>query len=129
MDPFTMGMPIFASSWTIGNALSALQQTIINYGKVIVGIVGLIMVIVSVYQIAKNLISHGKGQTNWVVTFALLLVGGALMLTSSWNLLISIAEGGNTTIDNLGQGDADTATFKDPSSSTALIGGNWISFD
>lgn len=130
MDPFVMVMPIFASgSWTIGKALSALQQTIINYGKVIVGIVGLVMVIVSVYQIAKNLISHGKGQTNWVITFALLLVGGALMLTSSWNLLISIANGGNTTIDNLGKGQADTSDFKDPSAGTALIGGNWISFD
>ena len=80
-----MYMPILASggsSWTIGNALSALQETVGNYGKVIIGIIGLVMVIVSVYQIAKNLISHGKGQTNWVVTFALLLIGGALMLAS-----------------------------------------------
>ena len=52
-----MHMPILAS-WTIGNALSALQETVGNYGKVIIGIVGLVMVIVSVYQIAKNLISH-----------------------------------------------------------------------
>ncbi len=128
-----MHMPILASggsSWTIGNALSALQETVGNYGKVIIGIIGLVMVIVSVYQIAKNLISHGKGQTNWVITFALLLVGGALLLASGWDLLVSIANGGQSTIDDLGQGNADKAEFRDPSGSgTALIGGNWISFE
>ena len=63
-----------------------------------------------------------------MITFALLLVGGALMLASGWDLLVSIANGGQSTIDDLGQGNADEAEFRDPSS-TALIGGNWISFE
>lgn len=115
------------TAWNLGDALSAIQETIGNYAKVIVGIVGIVMVIVGVYQIAKNLISHGRGQTNWIVTFALIIIGGALMLSSSWDMIRSIATGGKNTINDLGQGNADDSTFQEP---TLLLDGDYlVTFD
>lgn len=130
MNQFNMA--VFANStteggsWTFGGMLSAVQDTIGNYGKVIVGIIGLVMVLVSVYQIAKNLISHGKAQTNWVITFALLLVGGVLMLGTGWGVIKSVTSGGSKTINNLGQGHSDTSEFKEP---FAIIDENLIDFN
>lgn len=118
--------PVLATAWDFGDFLTALQQTILSYGKVIIGIIGLIMVVASVYQIAKNLISHGKSQTNWVITIALLLVGGVLMLSSSWDFIKSVSEGGKNTLDDLGQGNADNASFVSPS---AMVGGYMVSFE
>lgn len=113
-------------AWNFGQMLSAAQQTLANYGKLIIGIIGLIMVIVSIYQIAKNLISHGQAQTNWVITFALLIIGGVLMVSSGWDVIKNIAEGGSATLDSLGQGQVDNATFVDP---TAIIDGSIIMMD
>ncbi len=94
--------------WSLGGLIGAIQSTILNYGKIIIMIVGLVMLIVGIYQVGKNLITHGKGQTNWIVTGALIVIGGALMLTTSWDMVLNVAKGGNTTIGNLGQGNADT---------------------
>lgn len=129
---FATMLPLFAekkSEWNLGQMLGAIQQTILNYGKVIVAIIGLVMVLVAVYQIAKNLISHGKGQTNWVVTFALLIVGGALMVTSGWDSIVRIARGSNNTLDSLGTGEADNASVVDVEKSSAIIGNDLIRFD
>lgn len=119
------------NGFTIGNFLSAMQKTITNYGKVIVGIIGLVMFLIGVYQIAKNLISHGKAQTNWVITFALLIVGGALAIGSSWELLNKFSKGSSSTIDSMGGGTADDAQFNDPfgGTPTAIIGGRTVAFE
>ena len=127
MNQFNMAVFAEGGAWTFGKMLSAIQKTVGNYGKVIVGIIGLVMVLVSIYQIAKNLISHGKAQTNWVITFALLLVGGVLMLSNGWSVIKSVTTGGSSTINNLGQGTSDdTAQFQEP---FAIIDGNLIEFN
>ena len=95
------------TDWTISGFLSALQASVANYVKIIILIIGLVMVGVGIYQVAKNLISHGKGQTNWVVTALLIIVGGTLMLNSGWDVIGNIAGGASTTLDNMGQGQAD----------------------
>ena len=78
-----------------------------HYGSIIIILVGVAMIIVSIYQIAKNLIFHGKGQTNWVVTFALLIVGGAFAATGGWGLFAGVAQGAQKTLNDMGQGNAD----------------------
>ena len=104
-----MAAPVLASSWRISSFLKASQETLAYYGSIITSVVGVVMVIVGIYQIAKNLISHGKGQTNWVVTFALILVGGALAIVGGWKMIGDFAKGSKNTLKDMAQGSAETS--------------------
>lgn len=95
------------STWSVSGLLKAFRQSVTGYVQIIIVAVGVVMVGVGVYQIAKNLISHGKGQTNWVVTAALIMVGGMLMLSGGWTVLEDIGTGSKNTLDNMGKGTAD----------------------
>lgn len=117
------------SDWSIGNFIASLQGSMVNYVKIIVTIIGLVMVCFGTYQIAKNLISHGKGQTNWVVTFALIIIGGTLMLTSGFQVLQSFGRAGKTSIENLGAGNADNSNKGMTPLNTMIIGDNIVTFD
>lgn len=119
-------------TWSISKMLAATQKTAMNYVKIITMIVGIVMVGVGIYQIAKNLISHGKGQTNWVITFALLIVGGTLAMISGWDTVKNAVTGGKNTLDNMGKGSADEAakpTAGNVTDFTAIIGGDVVAFD
>lgn len=107
-----------AGSWSISGLLTAARNSVAGYVQVIIVIIGVVMVGVGVYQFAKNLISHGKGQTNWVVTIMLIAVGGMLMLTGGWSVLESIGKGSQTTIDDLGKGQSDGGYSSDGDSIT-----------
>lgn len=104
-----MAAPVLGGSWQISNFLKASQETLAYYGSIVTSIIGVAMVIVGIYQIAKNLISHGKGQTNWVVTFALILVGGALAIVGGWKMIGDFARGSKNTLKNMAQGSAETS--------------------
>lgn len=119
---------VMASSWTISGFLGALQRSALNYVKIIAMLVGIVMVGVGIYQIAKNLISHGKGQTNWVITFLLIVIGGTLALTSGWSVIGNAVKGGSNTLDNMGKGNADNGGTT-TNAFTAVIGGDVISFE
>ena len=121
-------MHLMATEWSIGNFLGALQGSVLNYVKIIIVIIGIVMVGFGVYQIAKNLISHGKGQTNWVVTFALIIIGGTLMLTSGFDLLTTIGRSGKGSIESLGDGTPDKDKKGYDEIKTILVGPNTISF-
>lgn len=101
-------LPILGN-YSIGSFLNSSQQSLAFYGSIIASIVGVAMVIVGIYQIAKNLISHGKGQTNWVVTIALLLIGGALAIVGGWRMIGNFASGAKTTLSNMAQGIAESS--------------------
>lgn len=96
-----------AGSWSVSGLLTAFRKSVTGYVQVIIVFVGVVMVGVGVYQIAKNLISHGKGQTNWVVTIALIMIGGMLMLSGGWTILEDIGTGSKNTLDNMGKGRPD----------------------
>ena len=74
-------------------------------GFAVMMLVGVILVIIAIIQIAKGLAGGGKGQVNWVMSIATLLVGGALMF-GGWKLVTKIASSGADTINQLGGGDA-----------------------
>lgn len=119
-------------TWSISKMLAATQKTAMNYVKIITMIVGIVMVGVGIYQIAKNLISHGKGQTNWVITFALLIVGGTLAMISGWTTVKNAVTGGKNTLDNMGKGSSDEdakPTAGNVTDFTAIIGGDVVAFD
>lgn len=92
----------------IGEFLSSFQETLANYGSIVSSIIGIAMVVVAIYQIAKGLMSGGKGQTNWVMTIALLLIGGALALVGGWGTVGNFVNIGDKTITEMSQGNADT---------------------
>ena len=108
------------SSWTIGKFVGNLQKSVTSWVKVIVLIIGVVMVGFGIYQVAKNLISHGKGQTNWIVTFALIIIGGTLMLTTGWEFIGTFSKGTKGSLEDMGEGTADTATGYDNKAEDAL---------
>lgn len=72
-------------------------------GHYIMILAGVILVIVAVVQIAKGLAGGGRGQVNWVMSIACLLVGGMLIF-GGWNLATKVAKIGKGTIEKLGGG-------------------------
>ena len=106
---------LFASNAGIGKFLGSVQESLGNWGSIIVSIIGVAMVIVGIYKIAKNLISHGKGQNSWVIAIALVLVGGALAVAGGWSTLGNLVGVSNETLNNFAAGTGDTGTTaKDP---------------
>lgn len=94
-------------AWDLGTALENAVTTLQKWGKWIVILIGVVMILIGAYQIAKGFISHGKQQTNWVVAILLLIVGGAFMV-GGFTWLAGIAQGGKKTIEDLGGGDPGT---------------------
>ena len=92
-----------SSNWSIANFLTNATSAIQNWGSLVIILIGVVMIIVAVYQIAKGLISHGKTQTNWAVAILLLLIGGVFM-AGGFQFVANIAQGGKTTIEDLGAG-------------------------
>lgn len=101
LNPIVLGGGGWDLTTFLGNASDQLKV----WGGLLMVLLGVVMVIVAVWQIAKGLISHGKTQTNWFVAIALLLLGGALASlggTGAWQWISGIAAGGKQTIDDLG---------------------------
>lgn len=74
------------------------------WGSGIVILLGLIMVIVGIWQLFKGLSSGGKSQVNWVIVVLLIFIGGALAFTGGWNLVKKISGGGAGTLESMGSG-------------------------
>lgn len=89
-----------------------LYEKLREWGNILVIIIGVVMMIVAVWQIAKGLIQHGKAQVSWAVAIALLIIGGALASfgasgiadpdAGAWKWIEDIAAGGKETINDLG---------------------------
>ena len=93
-----------------------LYKMLREWGNILIIIIGVVMMIVAIWQIAKGLIQHGKAQVSWAVAIALLIIGGALASfgaggaiegTAAWDWVEGIAEGGKNTIDALGTEGGD----------------------
>lgn len=87
--------------WSLGNFLQNASGTAKTWGGYFIILLGIIMIIVAAYQIGSGLISHGKKQTNWFVSIALLILGGAFAV-GGFSFLSNIASGGAQTINELG---------------------------
>ena len=97
--------------WSVGNFLVNLNKSLFSWGKIIVVIIGVVMVVVGVFNIAKGLMSGGKAQTNWVLNLALFFIGGALAFGGGWGLVEQVSKGGSDTLNDLGH-DATTTVTK-----------------
>lgn len=98
-------------NWSIGTFLQNSSKTLQSWGGYLVVLIGVVMMIVSVYMIAKGLITHGKGQPiSWPVAIILLILGGAFSV-SGWGLVTQFAQGGADTVSGLGTADASGTSW------------------
>ena len=84
-------------------------QDIVKY---VVAVIGIILIVVALVQIAKGLASGGKGQVNWVMSIGCLLVGG-LLLFGGWNLLSKVSLVGRDTVETLAGDEYDKYNTND----------------
>lgn len=106
---------------SIGTFIQTMGKNIGAWVKMIVMIIGVIMVGAGIYQTAKNLISHGKGQTNWIVTLALIIIGAILMLSGGWNFIKTFSQAGEKTLKGAADGTYDDAKKLDNSDFNTII--------
>ena len=104
------------STTSIGKFLGTLLGNIQNYVFIIIMIVGIVMVCAGIIQVAKNLISHGKTQTNWIVTIALIVIGGILMMTGGFTVISNFTKDTQLSLEKTldGSGDKDTGGATNP---------------
>ena len=92
---------MLVGAFDIGALLQNTTETVKKWGSYFIILMGVICILVAVYKIAKGFMS--QQQTNWFTCIALLLFGGALT-AGGFNFVVSIAEGGKKTIEDLGNG-------------------------
>lgn len=101
----------FDISTFLTNATSQLKE----WGGALMILIGVVMMVVAIWQIAKGLIQHGKAQVNWAIAIILLILGGALASfgagADAFSWLADMAEGGKTTIEELGGGSTPLPTI------------------
>lgn len=89
--------------WDLSSFLKNATTTLGTWGSLLITLIGTVMLIWGVVQIAKGLMSHGRGQTNWAIAILLIIIGGALAGGAGWGLVKDIASGGERTIRDLGE--------------------------
>lgn len=94
-----VSVPLFSFTEFFTNATTSAK----TIGGAFITFLGAIMVVVSGYQIAKALIGHGKVQTNWFVTIALLIVGG-VFLFGGITMLVDLSQNLGEAVEGLGNG-------------------------
>lgn len=93
---------LLTGAWDLRTFLENSFSTLEDWFSLAVMIVGLCAVAWAIWQIVSGLMSQGKKQTNWAVAIILLIVGGALSVSTGFSFVRQIAEGGQQTISDLG---------------------------
>lgn len=88
------GMVNMLLDWRLNNVLSNLRDSLIGWGKGLMMIVGVAMIIFGIFKIAQGLISHGKTQVNWVVNILLIIVGALFCAGSTFFGQLTDKDGG-----------------------------------
>ena len=88
-------------AFDLGTFFSNLTEKAKEWGGYFIIFLGVCLIIISVVQIVKGFASHGRGQTNWLMTIGMLLVGGFLV-GAGFTGVNKLAEVGAATIRGLG---------------------------
>lgn len=95
-----------ALAWDLNSFLDSLGGAMQNWGRLIMVIIGVAMLIAAAFFIAKGLMSQGRGQTNWALVILLLVVGGVFFAGGAagggWDTFINVSNGMNDTFNELG---------------------------
>ena len=89
------------AEWDLGTFLENAKMTMEKWGGAFIMLLGVIMIVVAVYQTAKGLMSPQKAQTNWLIVFFLFILGGGLVV-GGYDWVFGIAKGGKKTVDDFG---------------------------
>ncbi len=89
-----MGSPILSGGWDANNFLLHVRERLVQWGRVLMMIVGVAMVIVGIFKIAQGLISHGKTQVSWVTNILLICVGAMFCAGSVFFNMMTASSGG-----------------------------------
>ena len=99
-----------ANKWTIDQFLKNLNTSLTGWGRLLVTVLGVAMLIVGIFNIAKGMMGGGRGQVNWVLNIALIVVGGALAFSGGWDLLTNISKGTGESLNSLGTTSSDAGS-------------------
>lgn len=88
----------------LGQFFKNLMEKGKEWGAWFIGFLGVILVIWGIVNVVKAFISQGRGQTNWLLTIGMILVGGFLIgIAGAWDNLQKFLDMGTATINDLGQ--------------------------
>lgn len=97
--------PLFTmegGDWAIVEFLGNIRNKTSEWIKIIIIIIGLIMMVVGVFWIARNLLKKGGQAVAWPLALATFFIGGAMVATGGYNLMKDIAQGQKKTLEELG---------------------------
>lgn len=94
---------LLMTGWSMDTFLENSHSLMEGWGGIIVAIAGIVMVIVGIVKLAVGLMQSGRGQTNWVMTVLLIVLGAILAFAGGWDILSNVGQGAESTIYSLGE--------------------------
>lgn len=101
MQNVLLQLQTIALDWSLETFLMNLKDKAKVWGSGVIMVLGVAMIIVAVWQIAKGFMGGGKTQTNWAMSILCGLIGGVL-LAGGWNTVGKISKGAGKSLENLG---------------------------
>lgn len=101
MQNVLLQLQTIALDWSLESFLLNLKDKAKVWGSGVIMVLGVAMVIVAVWQIAKGFMGGGKAQTNWAMSILCGLIGGVLV-AGGWNTVGKISKGAGKSLENLG---------------------------
>ena len=123
MQNVLLKLQTISMDWSLEQVLMNLKNQAKVWGSGIVMVLGVFMIIVAVYQIAKGFMSGGHGQTNWVMSLLCLLVGG-IFLSGGWSIVSDISKGAGDSIEKIGTDNKNGGTLSESGEGKNKAGAN-----
>lgn len=115
-------MTIFMD-WDLTTFLNNATAQLKTWGGALICLVGIVMIIVAVVQIARKFIAPQGAPGGWAMPIVCFIIGGAL-LAGGWSMVASMAKGGQKTLEDLGgKTTEDTGTKTNTKTKGTIIAG------
>ena len=95
-DAVTLGFDIGCFFQTLGDKSKEWARWFIVF-------LGVVLIVWGIVNIVKAFISQGRGQTNWLMTIAMILVGGFLCAIQGFDEILDFTNIGAETIKQMGE--------------------------
>ena len=97
-----LGTDAVTLTFDIGKFFENLGTKSKEWAKWFIIFLGIVLIVWGIVNIVKAFISQGRGQTNWLMTIAMILVGGFLCAISSFDDILKFTKIGSETIKQMG---------------------------
>lgn len=88
----------------IYNLIGNIGNTVESWGKALVAIFGVIMIVVGIMKIAKGLSSGGRSNVSWPICITLVLIGAMMAYAGAWDIMQNLGLGAASTLKTIGSG-------------------------